>query len=186
MEAALPISESGANDSDQWCAVVLGKGYDTSLKRDITNDISNLFYELLDIPDALIPIAGIPALDRWRQLFFSAGIHRMFVISDAADHPKLLQWATTRGLPVSNILTEDRLSAEEAYCSESSCSQLFGVASDDVLSGNLLVVSSDTLLPDEFNLKKFLSQLSSPIGVICGHADSTLDALNRNACNNAC
>ena len=172
MVAALPVPESGAYDSDQWCAVVLGKGHDSNLKRDILNDISNLFSEILDVPDALIPIAGIPALDRWRQHFFSAGIHRMFVISDAADHPKLLQWATTRGLPVSNLLIEDRFSAEEAYCSESSCRQLFGVASDDVLSGNLLIVSADTLLPDEFNLEKYLSQLSSPIGVICGHAYS--------------
>lgn len=172
MEAALPLPESGVHDSDQWCAVVLGKGHDTSLKRDITNDVTNLFSKLLDTPDALIPIAGIPALDRWRRHFLSAGIHRIFVVSDAADYPKLLQWATTRGLPVSNLLIDDRLSAGKALCGACSFRQLFGEARHDVLTGNLLVVSCDTLLPDEFNLKKFLSQLLSPIGVLCGHTDS--------------
>ena len=98
----------------------------------------------------------------------------MFVVSDAIDNPKLLRWAATRGLPASNMLIDENSSVGESCSHTNSLRRLFETAHDDVLSGNLLVVSSDTLLPDGFDLKTFLSQLASPVGVICDQKPSNL------------
>ena len=160
---------------EQWCAVVLAAGLGSSISREILSDRTIQHDGILDTPNALLPIGGIPLLDHWLQSFSKAGIRNVIIVGNDQNYSKLLEWATTRGLPSSNVVKNGLVNGGSN--SFIGLNQIFNDERMEILSQNLLFVSGDTLFHSDFKLMNYLAELPSAGGVLY---DTTCSPTNRN------
>lgn len=163
---------------EQWCAIVLAAESGSSISRDILSDRTIQHDGILDTPNALLPIGGVPLLDHWLQSFSKAGIRNVIIVGNDQNYSKLLEWATTRGLPSSNVVKNSPV--DGGSTSFHGLNQIFNDERMEILSQNLLFVSGDGLFHSGFKLRSYLTELPSAGGVLYDayypstNADSTV------------
>jgi molybdopterin-guanine dinucleotide biosynthesis protein A len=149
---------------ERWCAIVLADESGSSISRDILSDRTIQHEGILDTPNALLRIGGIPLLDHWLQWFSKACIRNVIIVGNDQNYSKLLEWATTRGLPSSKIVKSESVNlGTNSFCG---LNQILNDERMEILSQNLLFVSCDALFHSDFKLRNYLAELPSAGGVL--------------------
>ena len=149
------------NELQQWCAIVLACESGSSYSSSLTGDRANQYH---DTPKSLLPIGGVPLLDHWLNSFSKAGIRNVVIIGNDQNFSKLLEWANTRGLPLSNVVRNSPLSG-----GSNSVFGLNQVLTDERLGisvQNLLFVSGSMLVHSDLELRDYLRDLQTSGGVL--------------------
>ncbi|CAG8507756.1 7019_t:CDS:1, partial [Cetraspora pellucida] len=143
--------------------LILGAGYGTRLQRNIMQDTSQKYSNLLGIPKALLPIGGQDALiTHWLQIFKTANIDivsSVYVVTNNPSYQSFISWADKNGVPRSNIAND------KSTCNENRLGAvadlLFGLNYFKLFNNDLLIIGGDTLFLKEFNFNNLLNQFST-------------------------
>jgi len=134
-------------------ALILAAGYGTRLARDIENDASGRYANLLGVPKPLLPIGGKPLISRWVEDLLALGIvDGIYVVTNAYNNSMFHTWRQqydNNKVPV--LLVSDGSTTNE---DRSGAVAAIKLARDHFhVHDDMLVIGGDTLFLPDFDLK---------------------------------
>ncbi len=138
--------------------LILGAGYGTRLQRDILNDTSQKYSNLLGIPKALLPLGGKDALiTHWLDTLIESNIDittTLYIVTNSPSYSSFISWAKKHDLPTTNIVNDGTTSSENRLGAVEDIFFAIKHFSSSLKDSNYLIIGGDTLFLEDFNFKK--------------------------------
>ncbi|XP_076812554.1 uncharacterized protein LOC143459338 [Clavelina lepadiformis] len=136
--------------------VILAGGFGTRLARDIRNDASGKYKELLHLPKSLLPIGPKPLLSHWMKLFQeSDDIEHVHIQTNDHFYEQFMKWS--QEWPDFISVVNDKTSTNNIKLG-AVAALAFAVSSFGVEQSDLIIVAGDTLFYSDFDLSKMIDQ----------------------------
>ncbi|XP_071812038.1 mannose-1-phosphate guanylyltransferase catalytic subunit beta-like isoform X2 [Apostichopus japonicus] len=134
-------------------ALILAAGYGTRLQRDLKNDESGNYKQLLNVPKPLLPIGSLPLSSHLMKMLnkTSNKIDKVYLVCNKFYHNQFLQWAEE--WPDLEIICDGSLSNEDRPGAVGCISLAINSAS---IQDDLLVLGGDTLFHEDFKIEEFI------------------------------
>lgn len=134
-------------------ALILAAGYGTRLQRDLRNDQSGNYNELLDVPKPLLPIGTYPLCSHLMMMLkkVDSRIDKVYLVSNKFYEKQFLRWAEE--WPELEVICDGSLSNEDRPGAVGCI--LLSIQSASI-QDDLLVLGGDTLFHEDFSIKEFV------------------------------
>ena len=142
----------------QYAVIVLAAGYGTRLSKGISEDTTGKYAALKGLPKALVPVNGVPLIDHWLQEFRKNTdlIGPVLLVTNDHFSEKFVEWATERGIPEDHIVNDGTKNDKNRLGAICDIDLVLKAKTDIIGDRRVLIVASDLLFSQDFDLRGFL------------------------------